>query len=491
MKYISKALILVLFLITFKTYSQQKTIRLTLEEVIDLAISQSPDSYIAKHRFLGKYWQYRSFKARYLPSLSLKSTLLNYNNSIRKTILDGQDAFVEQNSNNSSMQLSLNQNIGLTGGSIFLNSDILRLDQFNDSTTSYSSTPISIGIIQPILSFNSLKWERKIEPIKYDEAKKEYIKSIEQISMDAVSYFFDLASAQMNVQIAKINYSNTDTLYRISIGRYNIGKIAKNELLQMELSFLNSNTDVNNSELNLKIKEFKLRSFLGFNETVKLELIVSDKIPDLEVDVAKAIDLALENNPDVLKYQRQLIESERDVAKAKAENRFNANLSLNYGLSQTAPEVQDVYIDPQQTSNIYFGIDIPIIDWGLGKGNVKMAKSNQEVTRIITEQAKIDFQQNIFLKVMQFNMQDDQVKIAAKADTIAQSRYDITKQRFLIGKVDVLNLNDALSEKDVKKRSYINTLRAYWNYYFTIRMLTLFDFEKDQPLIQDFDKLIE
>ncbi|MBT3209070.1 MAG: TolC family protein [Bacteroidetes bacterium] len=491
MNYTTKILIIVLLFFSFKLFSQQKTILLTLEEVIDLAVSQSPDSYIAKHRFLGKYWQYRTFKANYLPSLSLNSTLLNYNKSIRKTTLDGQDVFLDQNSNNSSMQLSLNQNIGPTGGSIYLNSDVLRLDQFNDSTTSYSSSPISIGIVQPILSFNSLKWERKIEPIKYEEAKKEYVESIEQISMDAVSHFFELLSAQLDVQISKINFLNTDTLFKISEGRFNIGKIAQNELLQMELSFLNSNSDVNNSELNLKIMEFRLRSFLGFNETVKLELIVPYEIPKLEINVSQAMDLALKNNPDILSYHRQLVEAKRDVAQAKAENRFNANLSLNYGLSQTATEAKDVYIDPQQTSNLYFGIDIPIIDWGLGKGEVKMAKSNEELTKIVIEQAEIDFQQNVFLKVMQFNMQNEQVRIAAKADTIAQSRYDVTKQRFLIGKVDVLNLNDALTEKDVKKRSYISSLRSYWNYYFTIRMLTLYDFEKEEPLMQDFEKLVE
>jgi len=237
--------------------------------------------------------------------------------------------------------------------------------------------------------------------------------------------------------------------------------------------------------------EFRLRSFLGFNETVKLELIVPYEIPKLEINVSQAMDLALKNNPDILSYHRQLVEAKRDVAQAKAENRFNANLSLNYGLSQTATEAKDVYIDPQQTSNLYFGIDIPIIDWGLGKGEVKMAKSNEELTKIVIEQAEIDFQQNVFLKVMQFNMQNEQVRIAAKADTIAQSRYDVTKQRFLIGKVDVLNLNDALTEKDVKKRSYISSLRSYWNYYFTIRMLTLYDFEKEEPLMQDFEKLVE
>jgi outer membrane protein TolC len=120
-----------------------------------------------------------------------------------------------------------------------------------------------------------------------------------------------------------------------------------------------------------------------------------------------------------------------------------------------------------------------------------MAQSSQEVIKTTVEQAKTDFVQGVYLNVMQFNLQDDQVAIAAKSDTIAQKRYDMTKQRFLIGKVDVLDLNVALSEKDGAKSNYIAALRKYWSNYYTLRRITLYDFLKDKPLDADFDKLIE
>ena len=97
------------------------------------------------------------------------------------------------------------------------------------------------------------------------------------------------------------------------------------------------------------------------------------------------------------------------------------------------------------------GLTIPILDWGLGRGKYRMAQSSEEVVKTTVEQARTDFVQSVYLNVMQFNMQDDQLFIAAKSDTIAQKRYDLTKQRFLIGKVDVLDLNVSLSEKDAAK----------------------------------------
>jgi outer membrane protein TolC len=106
------------------------------------------------------------------------------------------------------------------------------------------------------------------------------------------------------------------------------------------------------------------------------------------------------------------------------------------------------------------------------------------------EQSMIDFDENVFLQVMQFNLQDDQVAIASKADTIADIRYEVTKQRFLIGKIDVLDLNVALEEKDVARRGFVQALRNYWDYYYNLRGLTLYDWQRDVKLEEDFDELL-
>ena len=88
-------------------------------------------------------------------------------------------------------------------------------------------------------------------------------------------------------------------------------------------------------------------------------------------------------------------------------------------------------------------------------------------------------------------MQDEQLSIAIKSDAIAQNRYEVTKSRYFIGKLGVLDLNVALSEKDQARRSYVEALRRYWWSYYNIRKLTLFDFQYNTPLLQDFNKLLD
>ena len=120
-----------------------------------------------------------------------------------------------------------------------------------------------------------------------------------------------------------------------------------------------------------------------------------------------------------------------------------------------------------------------------------MAKSSLELAVVQKDQALVDFQQNLYLDVAKFNLQKSQVEIAALSDTVAMKRYEVTKQRFLIGKIAVLDLNDADSRKDQNKRAYVQSLQDYWNYFYNMRQLTLFDFINRKPLETDYDKLLK
>ena len=489
--------LLLLFLINvfaFTGSAQDRTLNFTLDDVIMIARDQSPRAIMAKHRFRGSYWEYRTHKAKFRPSLTLAGTLPDLNRSIDKiTLPDGSDAFVERSLATYAVSASLRQNIAPTGGSIFMSSEMQRIDllRADQNTLNYLSTPVSIGIRQPIKAHNSFRWERKIEPLKYQAAQKSYVESLEQVNLLAVEYFFQLALAQVNLQIAELNYLNNDTIYQIAKGRYNIGTIAENELLQMELAFLTSSTNLNEAGIQLEINKFQLRSFLGYNENVDIELIIPAEIPELEVDVARALEQAHENNPTMIEMQQDLLEADASVAEAKAERGLQADLFASFGLTQQSPVIANVYQGTQDQERLRVGLEVPILDWGLAKGRHKMAQSNQEVTRVNVMQDGIDFDQQVMLQVMQFNLQDDQLRIAAKSDTVAQMRYNVTKQRFYIGKIDVTDLNIALRERDDATRQYLMAMQNYWSYFFNIRRLTLYDFERELPLTEDYESLVE
>lgn len=467
--------------------------RLTLDDVVRLAAEQSPYALIAKHRFRASYWQYRTFVAEYRPALTLAGNLPDYSTAYSRVwnSVTEQYEYASTNVLQTSGSLALAQNIGFTGGSISLISDLTYEKDFERDTEKYITAPLNIRLTQPLFRYNELKWQKKIEPLKYEEARKKYLSDVENVNIMAVQYFFNLALAQINKEIAETNMQNSDTLYKIALGRYNLGTIAEDELLQMELTYLNAGTAINESEINLRDRELKLRSFLGFNQTVRLELLIPGEIPTLEVEISEVLTLAEANNPELIALERQLVEAQSSVAQAKAEKGLNANLTASYGLRDQDPMLAEAYNEPNQQQIFRVGFTLPILDWGMGRGRYKMAQSSEELTQVQVEQSRVDFEQKLMLDVQQFNLQDDQVMIAAKSDTVAAKMYEVTKQRFLIGRIDVLDLNNADTKKDQNKRSYIQALNNYWTYFYNMRALTLYDFINRKPLETDYDKLVE
>ena len=205
----------------------------------------------------------------------------------------------------------------------------------------------------------------------------------------------------------------------------------------------------------------------------------------------EVLDLAMNNNPDLINQQINVLNAQSNAAQAKASKGLNASLTASLGLSQQSTDFPTAYNNLSNSQRVRVGFTLPILDWGLGKGRYQMAKSSLELAQVQANQAVVDFQQNLFLDVEQFNLQKNQVAIAAKSDTVAMKRYEVTKQRFLIGKIAVLDLNDADSRKDQNKRAYVQSLQDYWNYFYNMRSLTLFDFINRKPLETDYEKLIK
>jgi len=484
------------FIFTFHCGNAQETKRLTFDEVIKLSEEQSPLALIAKHRFRASYWQYRTFVAQYRPSLTLTATTPQYSTAYERVWNSATDTwdYISSNTLTDLGSLSLAQNIGLTGGSIFLNSSLTLFNDFEKDATvprNYITAPLSIGITQPIFRYNSLKWQKKTEPLKFEAAKKTFLSNIESVHLQAVQFFFGLALAQINKQIAAMNYSNADTLYRIAQGRYQLGTIAENELLELQLQWLNTKTNVQAAEMNLRDREIRLRSFLGFNESIRLELDIPAGIPDLQVNPQEVLDLAMANNPEIFNQQLTVLTAQSAVAQAKAEKGLNANLSLSYGLRNQNPDFEMAYQKPAKQQVVNLGFTLPIVDWGLGRGRYKVARSSLELAQVQSQQAIVDFQANLLLDVEQFNLQGDQVAVAAKSDTVARKMFEVTKQRFLIGKIQVLELNNADTKKDQNRRAWVQSLQDYWNYFFTVRSLALYDFLARKPLESDYEKLIQ
>jgi len=473
------------------TYSQQ-TEPITsevfdLKQIVNLARNRSIWALQAEVRKENRYWQFRVYKSNYNPQLSMDGRFPDYIrrfDEVRQP--DGSYDFKPVNINNSNVNFRLSQSLAATGTEFFVNSGINRFDNFETGEKIYSGAPVALGLEQPLFFFNELRWDKKIEPLRYEESKREFVEDLENISLQATTRFFDLLLAQISLEIAQKNLANNDTIYKIGRGRYNLGKIAENELLDLELNVMNSRQAVAVANVDLETFGLRLRTFVGITNIDKVSLLLPDFIPYFNVNELAAIEIARKNRPDAVAFSRRQLEAERDVAMARGQSGINAVLAAGFGISgYSSTGLPDMYKNTVSGQELSIGFQVPILDWGRQKSIVKTAEASLKLEEYTIQLDEINFDEQIFTEAKQIKMLVEQVNISQQADVIADKRYNIAKNRYLIGKISITDLNLALRDKDDAKRAYIQSLRDFWVSYYTLRILTLYDFEENVSLYDE------
>ena len=568
----------------------QKHLVLDLNRTISLANDSSLESFRTQNMYLSGYWEYRTYRANRLPSLTLDVTPAQYNRDITKRYDSGQDLDVyrTQQSYYAYGGLSVKQNFDLTGGTFYLESNLAYMRNFGgNSATQFTSVPIRIGYSQSLVGYNSFKWERKIEPLKYERVKKEFLYNVEKVSETATNYFFSLAMAQAEYNLAKENLASTDTLYRIGQQRHRIAAISQADLLTLKLDRVNAQNTLQNKASDLKRAMFSLASFLNLDKNTQIELklpsrpervsetatnyffslamaqaeynlakenlastdtlyrigqqrhriaaisqadlltlkldrvnaqnTLQNKASDLkramfslasflnldkntqielklpsrpermEIPIDEALKWGRNNNPQLLGLKQNVLEAERSVDKTKKESHFNASVNASIGFNQVADNFGDVYHKPMQQDLVAVSVSIPLLDWGVRKGKYNMARNNLNVVKISARQDEISIEEEVIMTVSDFNIQQQLIASAEEALDLSILAYNETKQRFIIGKADINSLTLSLNRQQQAQRNFISALQNYWLNYYKIRRLTLFDFASKLSLSDRFD----
>ena len=347
------------------------TLVLSLDDAIEHAVDSALDAFIAENLYLAAYWQHENFRAERLPFLNLNATPADYRRTVAQEYDPQEESYryIERETFFSSANLSVNQNIFRTGGEIYLDSDIGRLENLGiHERVEYSTVPLRIGVRQPIFAYNEFKWKKKIEPVKYERARFEMIESMEGIAMEVVELFFELAVARENLQIAQTQKANADTLHNIGKQRFDLGTISREDLYMLELDKVESGTYLERAKAQLERAQMNLLSYLRLDADTNIEIVVPEDVPDIQIQPSQSLGHAQEKHPKMLELEEDILMARSEVERARKESRFNANLDLSFGLNQRAENLPGAYQDPTNQQIVNLGVSIPLLDWGTAKG---------------------------------------------------------------------------------------------------------------------------
>ena len=470
--------------------AQQTEITLDLARTVALANDSSLSAFRAKNMYMASSWEYLTFKAARLPSLTLYATPLRYNRDFTRRYDSEQniDVYRRQQSLYSYGNLAAQQNFDLTGGTFFVDTELGYIRNFGDQARSqFNSVPIRIGYRQELLGYNRFKWEKKIEPLKFDRAQKELISNLEATAETASAYFFDLAMAQAEHHLAQENRQNSERLYQIGEEKYKIASIGQSELLTLKLDRVNAQNSLQNTELRLKRAMFALAAYLNLDKNTKIALQLPDYPKDVFVNVDEALAFAKDNNPQYLEHKQRILESEQMLDRTRRESLFNIGVNASVGFNQIAPTFRDVYHNPLQQDILALTLTVPLVDWGVRKGRYNMAKKNLNITQLTAQENEIRLEEDVIMTVGDFSVQQQMIRSAEEAMELAKVAYEQTQERFIIGKADINSLTLSTNRRQEAQRNFISSLRNYWQSYFKLRKLTLYDFENNKPIEVDFN----
>ncbi len=479
---------MIIVMVAFGVQGAQ-TMRLSLPEAIARARTNSVDAEVALNQLKTAYWGYRSYRAELLPEVTFRGTVPSYRQQYSSYMnSEGSYSFVPNNYLQMQGELAMTQNIWLTGGKVSVNTSLDYYRQLGHGAYNrFMSLPVAITLSQPIFGVNTVKWDRRIEPVRYEEAKARFLSDTEDVATYAVQYYFSLIMARENYSIAKQNLEQSERLYEVAKEKREMGRISRNELLQMELNLLNAKTDLTDCESNLKNNVFQLCTFLDLDLDTEIEAEIPLDLPDMEISYSDALEKAMANNQHAKKMLRYQLEADYQVAKAKGAQR-EINLFAQIGYTGTDHDISGAYRNLKDNQVVEIGFEVPLIDWGRRKGQVKVAESNRRLVESQVRQENMNFSRNLFMLVERYGNQLQQLQTARRADEIAAQRYATNVETFIIGKISTLDLNDSRVKKDEARREYVNELYLYWLYYYQIRSLTLWDYQRGAAI--EFDDIV-
>ncbi len=478
---------LALFICDQWSFGQTRSMTITLEEVISIAQGEAPVALIARTRLSNNFWRFKSFQADYRPQLSFNAIVPDLNRSIDNVILpDGREKFINRSLMNTRVGIQMSQRVPETGGFFYAASNLRRIDIFGDNESrSFLSAPLTFGFNQPLFQFNRDKWERQLQELEFESSKKEFVEEREQIAYDAVNLFFTLYISQLNLAEARRQKIYADSLYEISIGRFEVGRIAETDLLQIELRSKNAETEVATELLNYQTANAELRNFIGIKEDVEFNLLSPEDLPEYEIDPGQALEYARTNRSQTTGFRLRLLEAQMDLDEAEKSGGLNIDLNGWFGLSQTADKFAHAYRNVADQERITLALEVPIADWGKNRARREIMKSNLELTQRTIEQDNVNFERDVILRVQQLALKRSQLRLSRNAADVAAKRIDIAKNRYKIGKIDVTDLNIALNEYELARRAYYQALWSLWTAHYEIRNLTLFDFITGRTLTEN------
>ncbi len=481
------AWVVVLFCLALPSPAQQS---LTLEKAQSIAEVNSPSMQLSLLNLERYQNNLEAQRAALKSKFSLSVNPVDYSNTRRFDTFNSK--WYTNETFNSNGTFRIEQPILATDGTISLinrfgwqSSKVIRPGVSEDvvDLNERFTNNLYVNLSQPLFTYNRLKLQLKELELSYENANISYAMQRLNLERNVTQYFYSVYMAQMNLTIAREELANTQKSYEIIKNKVDAGLAASEELYQAELNLSQANSTVQNRQVSFENAKDDLKMYLGMDLFEDILVIADVEAQPVPVDLQKAIDNGLQYRMELRQREIDLETSQFDMIRTKAQNEFNGTMNLAFGIIGDNEKLLDIFNQTTSNPQAQISFNIPIFDWGERKARIKAQEASMKSQEINLDEQKKQIIIDIRQVYRNLQNQVNQIEIARQSERNAQLTYEINLERYENGDLTGMDLNLYQTQLSNQKISYAQALINYKIELLNMKIQSLYDFEKDQPII--------
>jgi outer membrane protein len=459
---------------------------LTLDRALDIAMNNSPDIKQTELNLVRSTEMLNAREASLKSNFSLSLNPFSYDSS--RTFDDFYSLWNTNETTQSSGTFRISQPIKQTDGTLMLINRLKWQDsysEFRDDRSKTFDNNLYIQYTQPIFTYNRTKME--LDELELDIENSKYNFAIQTLALeqDVTQNFYNVYASKMSLDIAAEELKNSEQSYEIQKNKVEAGLLPSEELYQAELNLANSQLAVQNSKVSLEdiLDTFKLLLGISIYDSIDVFTDITHKTVDVDLD--KALNNGLRARMELRQFENNIQEALNNITRVAAQNEFNGDVTLTYGIIGTEKNFGDMFDAPTNTKGVGLTFNIPLWDWGENDARIKAAEATVDQSQLTLE----DYRNNIILAIRRVHRSLEnlviQIEIARQNIRNAQLTYDINLERYKNGDLTSMDLSLFQAQLSTANMSEVQALINYKMAVLNLKILSLWDFESGAPIVPE------
>ena len=396
--------------------ADSETLVLTLEQALEIALSENPTVKIADETIVAKKYAKKGTYAALWPEISASGSFQRY---IEKPSFHIMGQNVKMGTTNT-----------VSGG---------------------------IQAAMPLVNaqlWKSLKLSAMDVELAVEQARSSRIDMIEQVS----KAFYQVLLAKDSYEVYKRVYDNAVENHKIVEKKYAVGAVSEYDFIRSKVTVSNAEPNVFEAENSIIVALWQMKALLGLDLDRKIDC--AGKLADYESAMSARIDTptTLANNSTMRQFDIQERMLNQSLKMQRATNLPSLNASINYMVNAMDESLALAHYKWMGSSTALVSLSVPIFSGGKRRAAINQAKINLTTLQLQRENTE----RQLHTAIMQYesSMQTSLKQYHASSENISQAKrgYDIAVKRYEVGGgtlVDVDNSQLAYTQAELSRSTAI------------------------------------